>query len=258
MKVLKSFSIIINFKAVLVSILAVISTFLCHYIGLRADFPLTLVGIAIVFPIVFSIDSAYKRRESALEHYAELKANAFSLYLAARDWVRVENDSFPGQMKDKLVELLVAVQSLLSSPKKDNGLSAREKEVYDKFSELSEISIEFRRRNLAAGELSRASQYISLMIQAFDQMKNIFYYRTPITLRAYSKVFIYTFPVLYGPYFALTMDTYSAGLSYMMPILYSFILVSLDNIQDHLENPYDDIGEDDIRMDVKGFTRLMD
>jgi predicted membrane chloride channel (bestrophin family) len=35
-----------------------------------------------------------------------------------------------------------------------------------------------------------------------------------------------------------------------MPILYSFILVSLDNIQDHLENPFDEVGEDDIVIDA--------
>jgi hypothetical protein len=42
-----------------------------------------------------------------------------------------------------------------------------------------------------------------------------------------------------------------------MPILYSFILVSLDNIQDHLENPFDEVGEDDIRIDEKEITMLM-
>jgi predicted membrane chloride channel (bestrophin family) len=42
-----------------------------------------------------------------------------------------------------------------------------------------------------------------------------------------------------------------------MPVLYSFILVSLDNIQDHLENPFDQIGEDDIQIDADETGRLM-
>jgi hypothetical protein len=84
---------------------------------------------------------------------------------------------------------------------------------------------------------------------AFDNMKIIRQYRTPITLRSYSKFFIYTFPILYGPYFASTFHDFSAQLEYVMPILYSFILVSLDNIQDHLENPFDALGEDDIAID---------
>lgn len=80
------------------------------------------------------------------------------------------------------------------------------------------------------------SQYISKMIIAFDNLKIIHAYRNPVTLRAYSKVFIYFFPIIYGPYSASTFHDYSAHLKYVMPVLYSFILVSLDNIQDHLEH----------------------
>lgn len=87
-------------------------------------------------------------------------------------------------------------------------------------------------------------------------MKIIHNYRTPVTLRAYSKVFIYIFPIIYGPYFASTVGDYSASLEYVMPVLYSFILVSLDNIQDHLENPFDDVGEDDITIDAEETINL--
>ena len=95
------------------------------------------------------------------------------------------------------------------------------------------------------------------MIIAFDNLKSIHVYRTPITLRAYSKVFIYIFPIIYGPYFASNFKDFSAHLEYVMPVLYSFILVSLDNIQDHLEHPFDEVGEDDIRIDEKEITMLM-
>jgi hypothetical protein len=93
------------------------------------------------------------------------------------------------------------------------------------------------------------------MIVALNTMKNIFYYRTPITLRAYYRLFIYIFAILYGPYFAQLKHTYE--LMYVMPILYSAILVSLDNIQEHLENPYDEIGEDDIKIDVQSHLNRM-
>jgi hypothetical protein len=108
-----------------------------------------------------------------------------------------------------------------------------------------------------SSDTSRVSQYLSKMIIAFDNLKIIQVYRTPVTLRAYSKVFIYVFPIIYGPYFASTFKDYSAHLEYVMPILYSFILVSLDNIQDHLENPFDEVGEDDIRIEEKEIVALM-
>jgi len=254
MRILRSFAIIINYKTFTVAILAVISTWVCKQYGITADFPLTLIGIAIVFPIVFSIDSAYKRRENALKHYADLKAHGLSLYYGARDWVENENQDFPLRIKKTIESIMISIQNLLSLKDVD---FEKEILVYNNFSKLSEVSKEFRSRGLGAGELSRANQYISKMIIAFDNMKIIYQYRTPVTLRAYSRVFIYSFPIIYGPYFAFTFQSYSPGLGYLMPILYSFILISLDNIQDHLENPYDDIGEDDIRLDVKEFMRLM-
>ena len=66
------------------------------------------------------------------------------------------------------------------------------------------------------------------------------------------------FPIIYGPYFANSFHTYSPQLVYVMPILYSFILVSLDNIQDHLENPFDNVGEDDIDIDAEATEKLLD
>jgi hypothetical protein len=133
-----------------------------------------------------------------------------------------------------------------------------EKKIYALFSSLSGITVEMRNYGIQSGEFSRASQYVSKMILAFDNMMIIHNYRTPITLRAYSKVFIYTFPIIYGPYFASTFREFSSQLEYVMPILYSFILVSLDNIQDHLENPFDDVGEDDIHFNVEETTELLE
>lgn len=81
---------------------------------------------------------------------------------------------------------------------------------------------------------------------------------TPRTLRTFSDFFITILPPLYGPYFAYIAQDYSSGLMYVMPILFSFILVSLDNIQAHLENPFDQIGEDDVMINVEKFVLRLD
>lgn len=87
---------------------------------------------------------------------------------------------------------------------------------------------------------------------SYGVVRNIFFYRTPLTLRAYSKIFIYSFPVLYGPYSAYTyFDFPYHNMAYIIAILYSIILVSLDNLQEHLENPFDQVGEDDIHFEVE-------
>ena len=48
---------VVNLKSVLISALAVLSTWLCLRYHIKADFPLTLIATAIVFPVVFSIST---------------------------------------------------------------------------------------------------------------------------------------------------------------------------------------------------------
>lgn len=255
MRVIKSLYLIINYKTFIITILAVVSTWLCDYFRIVADFPLTLVAIAIVFPVVFSIDSAYKRRERALGLLGDFKAHVVALYHASRDWVG-ENDDFRNEIKTQLIDVYCSIRDFFISTKGTEHNA--EKEIYKNISKLSMIAQKFRDNGLQVGEVSRVSQYISKIMVAMENLKVILHYRTPVTLRAYSKVFIYSFPIIYGPYFVSVSEHYSEGLQYVMPVIFSFILVSLDNIQVHLENPFDQIGEDDIKFDVEDFTEMMD
>ncbi|HEY9047040.1 MAG TPA: hypothetical protein VIN08_14145 [Ohtaekwangia sp.] len=256
-KVLRSFFLIINYKTIIVTTLSVISTYVCYRVGLTAKFPDMLVGVAIVFPVVFSIGSAYNRRETALQRFSDFKGHAMAIYYATRDWTLDKNNDLPQRTKVLIENMVVLMRTMFTTSRKSD-IVANEQKIFQYFSQLSQLTIELRKYGIQSGEFSRISQYVSKMIIAFDNLRIIHAYRTPVTLRAYSKVFIYIFPIIYGPYFASTFNDFSAQLEYVMPILYSFILVSLDNIQDHLEHPFDEIGEDDIHIDEKELTMHMD
>jgi hypothetical protein len=246
--VLRSFFLIINYKTLIVTALAVISSQICYNLGLTAKFPDMLVGVAIVFPVVFSIGSAYNRRESALQRFSDFKGHAIAIYYATRDWTTNKEHDLPVRVRTMVNEMTILMRTMFKSNHSAEW-KENEKKVYAYFSSLSALTMELRAHGVQSGEISRVSQYVSKMVIAFDNLKIIHTYRTPVTLRAYSKVFIYCFPIIYGPYFASTFKDFSAHLEYVMPVLYSFILVSLDNIQDHLEHPFDEVGEDDIRID---------
>ncbi len=255
-QVLRSLLLIINYKTFVVTTLSVISTYVCFHLGLTAKFPDMLVGVAIVFPVVFSIGSAYTRRETALQRLADFRGHAVAVFFATRDWTTQKENDLPARTKQVVREMMVMMKDIFKIHDRA-GWMEQEKKMYQKFSILSTITMEMRNYGVQSGEISRVSQYVSKMIIAFDNMKIIHNYRTPVTLRAYSKVFIYTFPIIYGPYFASTFSEFSSQLEFVMPVLYSFILVSLDNIQDHLENPFDEVGEDDISINVEETTQLL-
>lgn len=243
---------IVNLKSVVISALAVLSTWLCLVFHIKADFPLTLIATAIVFPLVFSISTAYTRREKALEEYANLKSHGRSFYLAARDWLSSADQQLETGIAETLGELLGACRDFVMSPL--NGDVRQEARVYDAFSKLSLFVKDMRARDLSATECSRLNQYITRMLTAFENMRHIYEYRTPRTLRAFSDLFILLLPILYGPYFAFEAAAFRLDLFFIMPVLFALILVGLANIQDELENPFDQIGPDDLAIDPNRFV----
>jgi predicted membrane chloride channel (bestrophin family) len=248
----KRILLIIDRKTLVVTILAVLSTYLCRRFEFTADFPLTLIGTAIIFPIVFSISGAYKRRESALREYGNIKAHGRVLYFASRDWLAKSDAATQEKMKELLGGLLRACRKLFSEP--IDAMDKNERAVYDGFSEISSYIQSFRKKDLASGEVARCNQFLSKMIIAFENAKHIYQYRTPRTLKAYINGFIILLPILYGPYFAKISADFAPGLEYLLPVLFTVILVSLENIQEHLENPFDQVGEDDVVINAEKFV----
>jgi len=256
MRSIASLTQVVNMKSLWISLLAVISTWVSLELGIHADFPLTLIATAIVFPLVFSISTAYTRREKALEEYGAMKANGRALYLASRDWVANKDAARDANVKATLYELLDACRDMFTSPISEG--SKHEKRVYSAFGRLSEFVTEMRDNGLASTECSRLNQYIGRMMLAFENVRNIFEYRTPRTLRAFSEFFILLLSVLYGPYFAYQAEEFDRNFFFVMPILFALILVGLSNIQDHLENPFDQIGQDDVAIDPERFITSLD
>jgi len=256
MKLLRRIFLIINWKTFVITGLAVASTAFCLHFHIKADFPLTLIGTAIVFPIVFSIGGAYKRREVALDEYGSIKAHGRALYFAVSDWLENPPEELKTELKEHLSSLLNSCKLIFTHPVAE--LEHNEKEVYDSFKKLSLFIKGMRSHGLPSGEASRSNQFLSKMMISFERIKHIYQYRTPRTLRTYSDIFIVVLPIIYGPHFAESVTSYSYGLQFAVPVMFSVILVALDNIQSHLENPFDQQGEDDVNINVEKFIKNLE
>lgn len=256
MKLLRSAKLLLSPNTIAVAIFSVIATYLCIRYDVYADFPLTLIGIAVVFPVVFSISGAYARRERALQYYGSLKAHGRSMYFASRDWIPDSEARYQEELKELLREILAGLREMFMMEIEES--SEKEKYVYKKFSELSLFIKKCGERGMPDGGISRTNQYASKMLESFEGMKHIYEYHTPLTLRAYSKIFTYVLPIFYGPYFAKFAGGVPIYFFFVLPVLFSIILVSLDNIQDHLENPFDMVGEDDVVINEEKFVNWLD
>ena len=250
---------ILGFNTVVALILVIGSTVISMYFNWKVDFPLTIIGIAIVFPIVFSIGEAYKRREAALAQYGVMKSMGRVMYFASRDWLRDPGESASKNREDfrnHIVKTFSFCIKLFQSEKNDD-LSQEERAIYKEFSCISKSIEDLRDRGLSGSEVSRVNAYFSRFITAFETVKHIYQYRTPITLRMYSKVFIYIILIVLGPYFAILAEGQALWLAFIKPIIFAMVFTGLDNIQEHLENPFDQVGEDDIRINPDKFIETL-
>ena len=247
MNVIKNFLRLLNRQTAIVILLSGVATYLCITFNIVVELPTGLIGIAIVFPIVFSINAAYRRREEALRAFGCLKAHAVALFYAHRDWVPNNGSEHQERFRELVTDLLGNVRKSFIA---DYEEEADFQQIYKVFSQMSGSMEKLRVAHVSGSEISRANQYLRSMIIEYEKIRNIFVYRTPTALRAYSQVFLNAFPILFAPYFADLSDKYFFSLGFLVAAFYSLILVGLDNIQEELENPFDEIGVDDVNLKV--------
>jgi len=247
MSVIKNFLRLLNRQTAIVILLSGVATYLCIRLNIVVELPTGLIGIAIVFPIVFSINAAYRRREEALRAFASLKAHLVVLFYAHRDWVPDKSSGHQERFKELVTNLLVSIRKSFVSGSEEE---ADFQQIYKVFSQMSGSMEKLRAAHVSGSEISRANQYLRSMIIEYENMRNILVYRTPTALRSYSQVFLNAFPILFAPYFADLSDKYFFSLGFLVAAFYSLILVSLDNIQEELENPFDEVGVDDVNLRV--------
>jgi len=247
MDLLRQFFRIFDFQVLLIAVLAVIATHYCIAYSIHSDLPSSLVAVAIVFPIVFSIGAAYQRREEALQSLASLRAGIASIYFAHRDWIKNSDSNHAERAREMGMRLYTGIREALKARPQDR--LAKSLTVYEVFSDYSRSHEALRDAGLGSTELSRINNFLWNMMSNYEHVRMIADYRTPGSLRAFSKIYLNLFPILYAPFYADIADRGGAVFGYGVAIAYACVLVGLDNIQDRLENPFDGVGDDDVRFD---------
>ena len=85
-----------------------------------------------------------------------------------------------------------------------------------------------------------------------EKIRGIKIHGTPISLRKYCLIFIYFSPFLYNSQIIIKSSGTGFQLelvvSLMFSMVVSFVLMALYNVQDYIENPFDQKGLDDLNI----------
>jgi len=232
--------IIINFRTLITLLLSVMVPFIAYEFEVVYNIDLTLMSIAIIFPLVFTIRGAFRRREKALEHLSRFRASlrtVESFFLASK-----MSDELKSESERKIQELNDALFNHLNTKSEDTkGFDNKLNAIFD--------FIKTNRESISGGTREKLFRFLRDVVESSDNLIAIHSHRTPISLKAYCLIFIYIFPVVYTPTIINKIGLENpTWLTFFIVVLSEFILISLYNIQDQMEYPFDDEGLDDIKF----------
>ncbi|WP_370588471.1 hypothetical protein [Robiginitalea sp. SC105] len=209
---------------------------------------LTLLSIAIVFPLVFSIRGSFRRREKALQHFSRFRSalKTLSYYISSTSGLQQEQ-------KDHMFVLLqnISDETMKHLASNEECTQVVDSAINGLHEYLQELGGE------APTKLKdRVFKFLNRLHEGFENLHAINTHRTPVSLKAYCLIFIYAFPLIYAPNILMNIGaTHPDIVIFFIVLLTQFILITLYNIQDQLEYPFDDDGLDDIKLQNFKFDR---
>jgi predicted membrane chloride channel (bestrophin family) len=239
---------IINYRTLITLILSLLVPLAAYQFEVVYNIDLTLMSIAIIFPLVFTIRGAFRRREKALEHLSLFRASLKTIENIIHFSSKISDaDKLQGQ--EKIHALDLALYGHLTT--KDESPVEFDKAYYE-FLDF----IKLKGETITGGAREKIFRFLKDVLDSADNLIGIHSHRTPISLKAYCLIFIYIFPVIYTPTIInkIGIDNPS-WLTFFIVILSEFILISLYNIQDQMEYPFDDEGLDDIKLKLFSVNR---
>jgi len=238
----KPYLVIINSRTWIALFISIITPYLCFTYNVSFDMDLTLISIAMIFPLVFTIRGSFRRREKALEHLSEFRGTIKTL-----DYFFKSNLKLTEEDNAEVSEILLKISNNLMSQLKNNShetarLDGNIDELY--------VFVQDHKDSISSKREEKIFRLMQDLHETIENVHAINVHRTPISLKAYCLIFIYIFPLIYAPsiIFRVGSDR-SIWITYFIVVLSQFILISLYNIQNQLEYPFDDKGMDDIQLD---------
>lgn len=239
---MSSYIVILNRKTLYALLISLIVLFLSYKFSITYNIDLTLISIAIIFPLVFTIRGAFRRREKALEHLSLFRGSLKTVENIVRGSKLEESDI------KKSLDLITKCNKGLIDYLSDVVPTTKSHD--DNIEELYSFLLS-KRDVIGGGTLQKVSRFLKDTYDSADNLVGIHTHRTPISLKAYCLIFVYIFPAIYTPTIINKIGIDNPPyLTYFIVILSQFILISLYNIQDQMEYPFDKEGIDDIDLDL--------
>ena len=222
-------------------------TYLCYLFNFSFNLNVTLFSIAVIFPLVFTIREAFRKRDSVIKLLSIFKSSLNATYYCFSN-----NNKLSDEHKLLVAESLNAISELFFDALRGNNYD--QDQVRDKLNEVFEF-VNANRDVISNGVALKIIRFLKDVNESIENTVGLKIHGTPISLRAYCLVFIYIFPFVFIPTLVNDLSGDSSWIVYCLASIHGFILISLYNVQDAMEDPFDQVGLDDIKLEEFHFNK---
>ena len=235
----------LNYRVLLILIETIVVFLIYKNYQVQVDVDFFIFSIAIVFPLVFSITSAYQRRQDSIIEFSNFRNSIIDI-----SNLMYAVDNFKIDDYNKVFRSLIDIQNnfleyLINGNQSTDFNSIRQKRK-GIFKEIISYKSLFNEREKDSIIRTKNEMFLSM-----EKLNGIKLHNTPISLRRYCLIFIYISPLLFNSKL-ISEEQFQIGtdlpISLFFSMLISFILMALYNIQDYIENPFDQKGLDDLKI----------
>ena len=243
-----AFLSVFNYRLLFILVETVIVFFLYREYQITIDFDISIVSIAIVFPLVFSITSAYQRRQEAIGLFLDFRNKIIDLTNIFFAVDKIEKKDY-----DLLFNKLFGIQaSLINYLTKEDSKDIFE-QIRQERKDVLRI-IDDRKKLFNEREKDSLIRVKNELFLSAEKIRGIKIHGTPISLKKYCLIFIYFSPLLFNTQSIINKTPFDLNIESSLTLLFtlvmSFVLMALYNVQDYIENPFDQKGLDDLKIEA--------
>ena len=235
----------INYRMVLIVIETLVVYFFYDKFNFNLEIDFTILSIAIVFPLVFSITSAYQKRQDALSEFNSFRNKLIELSNLFHAVDGINKKDYTSFFKT-LLGLQNNLISVLCKNESNNmdTIRNKRKEIFYILTQYKKLYNEREKDSIIRVK--------NELFESVEKLNTLKIHSTPISLRVYCLIFIYLSPLVYNSNILASFvnnNFLELIVSLFFSVIIGFILMALYNIQEYIEDPFDQQGLDDLKFD---------
>ena len=233
---------LINLRTLIILVLSVISCYITIHYQIRFVRSTLLFTLIISFPLFFTIQEAFTRRERGLEYLSSFRASIEVTFQAFYHIKKLSDES-----RIEIHKRLKAIPTALLSYLRLRQSSPQQ--FYERMNDAF-LFMQEHRQEISTSSTLRIFRHMEHAYESGLSLISLSRHGTVVGIRSMALLGVIFFPLMEAPIlFGIFEKTFPVWVVYALCGLSSFVLIIFYTIQRQIENPFDQIGLDDILLD---------